>query len=110
MTWSTHRTTKKLDRVGRATARDFWFLTHDPLIAMVEFDLTHNNKCWAVGQCVAGCIPMGAPSSAQFADLHYIWCTEKKHHLFKRLRSLIVSDAGFAYCVGRWTDGLGTTW
>ena len=45
LTWSIHMTHKSLDRAGKANARDFSYITHDQLIALVEFDLTQNNEC-----------------------------------------------------------------
>ena len=106
VTWSIHRTTKKLDREGCAAVRDFWDMTHNRLIAMVELNLTQNNKCRAIGsvQERTGCIPMGGPFSARSADLHCIFCTYKWCHHHERLG--FVSNAGIAYWVRRWIVAL----
>ena len=59
--WSVHKGSKNLDRAGQATAADFRILSHDVLTALVEFNLTINNRARAVGRLWVrlGCIPMG---------------------------------------------------
>ena len=74
-------------------------------LCVCVFDLGENNRCRAVGTVWVrqGCIPMGGPFSAQAADLHSLWRVYRHRHLFCRLGSLIVSDAGFPNWVGRHT-------
>ena len=65
LTWSIHKD-RKLDRAGKACAKGFRYVTHEDLVRLVDFDLTSNNRCTAVGQVWErdGCIPIGGPFSA----------------------------------------------
>ena len=58
--WSVHHMHSALDRVAKATAAGFKYVTHQQLTAIVGHELSKNNACWAAGTVWVrtNCIPM----------------------------------------------------
>ena len=91
--WSIHHMHSALDRVGKATAAGFKYVTHQQLTAIVAHELSKNNACWAAGTVwvCTNCIPMGGPFSAQGADIRSVWRVYQHRNLFRQLWTLTVS-------------------
>ena len=98
-TWSVHKECKRPDRADRGNSTKFWYITHEGLIEIVEWEMSINTYAISAGKLWTrqDCIPMGGSFSAQSTDLHNLGLVYTHRHLFRRLGTLKIAEQGFIY-------------
>ena len=105
--WSVHHMHSTLDRVGKASAYGFKYITHDQLCSIVKHELS-KKKMHVRHQEKSGCALIASPwevlSVRKGLTCTSLWqlYQHRNRNLFRTLGSLTVSPEGFPLWEGRW--------